>query len=110
MLGWLVGILIFASVVSSDASAQQSLQQFESTNEFERALAAIDAIKHRKKLQCVMAIANGELCECLSQKLPVDAYVRSYASIASLGKEGIEYGQLATADKKIVDQCVRDNP
>jgi hypothetical protein len=110
MLGWLVGILIVAFVVSSDASAQQTLQQFESTNEFARVLATIDAIKHRKKLQCVMAIANGRLCECLSQKLPVDTYVRNYASIGSLGNEGVEYGQLATADKKIVDQCVRDNP
>jgi hypothetical protein len=67
MFGRLVGILIMAAVVSIDASAQQSLQQFESISEFERALAAVDAIKHRKKFQCVTTIANGKLCECLSQ-------------------------------------------
>ena len=110
MFGRLVGILIVAAVVSFDASAQQSFQQLERMSEFERALAAVDAMKRGKKLQCVMAIANGKLCECLSRNLPVDTYVRSYASIASLGKEGIEYGQLSAADKKIVDQCVSDNP
>ena len=109
MFGRLVGILIMAAVTSIDASAQQSLQQLESVSEFERALAAIDAIKHRKKLQCVMAVANGKLCECLSQKLPVDTYLRSYASVVSLGREGIEYERLSAADKKIVDQCVTDN-
>ena len=60
-----------AVVISSDALSQQSFQEFESITEFERALAAVDAIKHRKKLQCVLSIANGSLCECLSQKLPV---------------------------------------
>jgi hypothetical protein len=106
----LVGILIVAAVVSCEASAQQSLQNSESTSEFERALAAVDAIKRGKKLQCVMAIANGKLCDCLSQKLPVDTYVRSYTSIVNPGKESPEYGQLSAADKKIVDQCVSDNP
>jgi hypothetical protein len=110
MFGRLVGILIMAAVVSNDSSAQQSLQKIESISEFERALAAVDAIKHRKKFQCVTTIANGKLCQCLSQKLPVDRYVRSYASVVSLGREGIEYGQLPTADRKIVDQCVSDNP
>jgi len=110
MVGRLIGILMMAAVASIDAWAQQSFQQFESISEFERALAAVDAIKHRKKLQCVMTIANGKLCECVSQKLPVDTYVRSYASVVSLGREGIEYGQLSAADKKIVDQCVSDNP
>jgi len=57
-----------------------------------------------------MAVANGKLCECLSQKLPVDTYLRSYASVVSLGRDGIEYERLSAADKKIVDQCVTDNP
>jgi hypothetical protein len=110
MFGRIVGILVVAIVVSFNASAQQSFQRYESTNQFERALAAVDAIKRRKKLQCVMSIANGKLCECLSQKLPVDTYVRSYASVVSLGREGIEYGQLSAPDKAIVDQCVSDHP
>lgn len=106
----LLSVVIMAAAVSVAASAQQSFRQFESTSEFERALAAVDAIKHRKKFQCVMAIANGKLCECLSRELPVDTYVRNYASIVSLGSEGIEYGQLSATDKKIVDQCVDGNP
>ena len=110
MLARFVAVLAIATLVSFDASAQQSFQQFESTNEFERALAAVDAIKRRKKLQCVMAIANGKLCECLSRELPVDTYVRSYTSIVNPGKGGVEYGQLSAADKKIVDQCVSDHP
>jgi hypothetical protein len=108
MFARFVAMLIMAALlVSFDASAQQSFQ--ESMSEFQRALAAVDAIKRRKKLQCVMSIANGKLCECLSRELPVDTYVRSYGSIVNPGKDGVEYGQLSAADKKIVDQCVSDN-
>jgi 3-methyladenine DNA glycosylase Tag len=109
MFGWFVGIVIFAVVISSDASSQQSLQELESIGQFKQALAAVDAIKHRKKLQCVIAIANSALCECLSQKLPVSTYLRSYASIANQEKEGLDYTQLSAADKTIVDQCVGDS-
>jgi len=105
MFGWFVGIVILAAAASFGASAQQSFQQFESTSQFERALAAVDAAKRRKKLQCVMAIANGKLCECLSSNLPVGTYFRSYSSIEA----GPEYGQLSDEEKKIVDQCVIDN-
>jgi hypothetical protein len=109
MFGWFVGIVIFAVVISSDALSQQSLQQLENVSRFEQALAAVDAIKHRKKLQCVIPVANRALCECLSRKLPVDTYFRSYASIANQEKDGLEYRQLSAADKKIVDQCVSDS-
>jgi hypothetical protein len=109
MFRWFVGIVAFGFVISSDALSQQSFQEFDSMNQFEQALAAVDQIKHRKKLQCVLAIANGALCECLSRKLPVNTYFRSYASIANQEKEQLEYGQLSTADKKMVDQCVSDS-
>ena len=99
MFARFVAILIVAALVSFDASAQQSFQQLESTSQFERALAAVDAIKRRKKLQCVMSISNGTLCECLSRELPVDTYIRSYASIVNPGKDGVEYGQLSAAGK-----------
>jgi hypothetical protein len=109
MVGWIVGIVVFAVVISSDALSQQSLQQLEGISQFEQALAAVDAIKQRKKIQCVMAIANRALCACLAQKLPVSTYFRSYPSIAKQEKEGLEYRQLSDADKKIVDQCVSDS-
>ena len=109
MFAWLVGLAV---AVSSDALSQrsfqelQSFQELESVTEFEKALAAVDAIKHRKKLQCTVSIANGSLCECLSQKLPISTYVRSYAGITNPEKIGPEYGELSAADQKIVDQCV----
>jgi hypothetical protein len=109
MFGWFVGIVILAAVIPSDALSQDSLRELESTSQFEQALAAVDAIKQRKKLQCLLAIANRALCECLARKLPVDTYVRSYASIANQEKEAPEYGQLSAADKIIVDQCVSDS-
>jgi hypothetical protein len=106
---WFVCIVIFAVVISSDALSQQSLQQLERMSQFEQALAAVDAIKYRKKLECVLSIANRTLCECLSRDLPVNTYVRSYASIADREKEGPEYRQLSATDQKIVDQCASDS-
>lgn len=58
----LVGIVIVAVVASSDALSQQSLQELESTSQFEQALAAVDAIKNRKRLQCVLAITIASTC------------------------------------------------
>jgi len=101
--------LVVAVVVSSDALSQQSLQELESIRQFEQALRAVDAIKHRKKIQCILSIANGSLCECLSWKLPVSTYVRSYAAIANQEKERPEYEQLSAADRTIVDQCVSES-
>jgi hypothetical protein len=109
MFGWFVGIVISAIIMSSGALSQQSFQQLESVSQFAQALAAVDAIKHRKHLQCVIAIANRALCQCLSRKLPVNIYFRSYAAIANQEKDGLEYGQLSATDKKIVDQCVSDS-
>jgi hypothetical protein len=110
MFGWIVGIALFTVAISSDAAPQQSLQELQGISQFEQALAAVDAIKQRKKIQCVMAIADRALCGCLSQKLPVSTYFRSYASIAKQDKEGLDYRQLSAADKKIVDQCVSERP
>jgi hypothetical protein len=108
MSRWLVGIAMSVAVISSDALSQQSLQELESSSQFERALRAVDAIKRRKKLQCVIATANASICECLAQNLPVDTYVRSYVSIVNREKDGQDYGQLSAADKTIVDRCVAD--
>jgi hypothetical protein len=99
-------IVFLTAVTSSGTLAQQSLQGLESENQFQQAMAAVDAIKRRKKLQCVLSIANGTLCGCLSQNLPVDTYLRSYAAVAS--QEG-EYTQLSASTRTIVDRCVGDN-
>ena len=107
MVRWLVCVMVLAAVFSSNALSQQSLRDLDSVSEFERALRAVDAIKRQKHLQCVISIANRPLCQCLSQKLPVDTYFRSYASIAS--QDGWDYKKLSAADKLIVDQCVRDS-
>jgi hypothetical protein len=109
MVRWLACVVVLAAVISSDALSQQSLQDLDSVRQFEQALRAVDAIKRRKQLQCVISIANRPLCRCLSQKLPVGIYFRSYASIANQEKEGLDYRQLSDADKRIVDQCVSDS-
>ena len=107
MVRWLLGVVILAVVISSDALSQQSLRELDDASQFEKALRAVDAIKRRKQVQCVISIANQSLCGCLSRKLPVSSYFRSYASMAK--QEGSEYGQLSAADKAIVDQCVSDS-
>ena len=107
MLRWLVCVMVLAAVFSSNALSQQSLRDLDSVSEFERAICAVNAITRQKQLQCVISIANRPLCHCLSQKLPVGTYFRSYASIAS--QNGSDYKQLSAADKPIVDQCVHDS-
>jgi len=108
MSRWLVATVMAAIVISSDAWCQQSLQGLESSSRFEQAMRAVDVIKHRKKLQCVISTANAAVCECLAQKLPVDTYVRSYVAIVNRDKDGPDYAQLSAADKATVDRCVTD--
>ena len=106
MSRWIVGIMMSVIVISSDALCQQSLQDLERSTQFDKALRAVDAIKHRKKLQCVISTANTAICGCLAQQLPVDTYVRGYVSIVNGDKDGQDYRQLSAADKAIVDRCV----
>jgi hypothetical protein len=106
MLRWFAGAMIFAVVTSSETFSQQSLQQLESMDQFGQALAAVDQIKRQKKFECVLAIGNRALCDCLAQKLPVDTHFRSYALIVNQERRGPEYGKLSVADRNIVDQCV----
>jgi hypothetical protein len=100
-----VSVAMFTVVISSDAFSQQSLQDLEAASQFDRALAAVDQIKNRKKLQCLLDIVNRPLCECLSRNLPLDAYVRSFSAITN---QESEYEQLSAAGKTIVDRCVSD--
>jgi hypothetical protein len=106
MFRWIVGITMSAIIMSSEALCQQSLHELEKSTQFEQALRAIDAIKYRKRLQCIISTANAPICGCLSQKLPVDTYVRSYVAIVNGDKDGHDYRQLSAADQTIVDQCV----
>jgi hypothetical protein len=101
-----VGLLVFACVISSDALSQQSFQDLEAASQFDRALAAVDQIRNRKKLQCLLDIVNRKLCECLSRSLPLDTYVRSFTAITN---QDSEYAQLSAAGKTIVDRCVSYN-
>lgn len=108
MSRWLIGIALSAIVASSDARGQQSFQGLETRRQFEQAMRAVDAIKHRKKLQCVISTANAPVCDCLAQQLPVDTYVRSYVAIVNRDKDAADYGQLSAADKAIVERCLTD--
>jgi hypothetical protein len=108
MSRWLICMAMSAIFASSDARCQQSLQGLETSRQFEQAMRAVDAIKHRKKLQCALSTANAPVCGCLAQQLPVDTYPRSYVAIVARDKDGAEYGQLSATDKAIVDRCIID--
>ena len=106
----IVGIMMSAIVFSSDALCQQSLQELERGAQFEKAMRAVDAIKNRKRLQCVISTAKASICGCLAQKLPVDTYIRSYAAILSGDKDGEDFRRLSAADRAIVDRCLAAGP
>jgi hypothetical protein len=108
MLRLFIGILASNVVISSQASSQ-SLDQFERMSQFEKAMVAVDQIRSRKKLQCLISIRNRSLCECLSTNLPFTLHISNYVSIANQDKGTADYGQLSTADRQSVDQCVADN-
>ena len=105
MLRLFIGILTSNLVILSQASSQ-SLEQFERTSQFEKAMATVDQIKSRKKLQCLISIKNRSLCECLSTNLPFTLHISNYVSIANQDKGTVDYGQLSTADRQSVDRCV----
>jgi hypothetical protein len=108
MLRLFAGILTLNLVISSQAWSQ-SLEQFEQASQFERAMVTVDRIKSRKKLQCLISVKNLSLCECLSTHLPFTLHVSNYVSIANQDKGTADYGQLSTADKKTIDECIADN-
>ena len=106
ILRWFSVAVVLAAGTAPDVSAQQTLQELESEHQFQQALAAVDAIKHRKRMQCVLSAIDGALCQCLSDNLPIDVYLRSYPAIAN--KEG-EYTQLSAPSRAVVDRCVDGN-
>ena len=105
MLGKLVAILIPSLVISSPALSQ-SFEQFERASQFEKAMAAVDQIRSRKKLQCLISVGNRSLCECLSTKLPFTLHISNYVSVANRDRGAADYGRLSAADMQTVDQCV----
>ena len=104
----LIAVLIPSLVVSSPAMSQ-SFEQFERTSQFEKAMAVVDQIRGRKKLQCLISIGNRSLCECFSTRLPFSLHISNYVSIANQDKGTADYGQLSAADRRTVDQCVADS-
>jgi hypothetical protein len=101
----IVAILVLVGIGSCFAESPQTFQQFDAASQFDQALAAVDAIKARKRLQCILATASRALCQCLSQNLPLATYPRSYPAIAK--QEG-EYDALSAPDKIVVRQCLSD--
>jgi hypothetical protein len=102
----LAGMMILIGIGSSCAGSPQSFQQFDAVSEFDRALAAVDAIRGRKRLQCLLSTARRGLCICLSENLPLATYPRSYPAIAN--QEG-EFDAMSDPDKSVVRQCLSDN-
>jgi hypothetical protein len=108
MLRILVAILIPSLVISSPALSQ-SFEQFERASQFEKAMAVVDQIRSRKKLQCLISVGNRSLCECFSTRLPFTLHISNYVSIATRDRGAADYGRLSAADMRTVDQCVADN-
>ena len=108
MFRTLVAILIPSLVISSPAQSQ-SFQQFERASQFEKAMVAVDQIRRRNRLQCLISVGNRALCECLSTRLPFTLHISNYVAIANQDKGAADYGRLSAADKRTVDQCVADN-
>lgn len=108
MLRTLIAVLIPSLVLSSQAMSQ-SFEQFERASQFERAMAVVEEIRGRKKLQCLISVGNRSLCECLSTRLPFTLHISNYVSIANQDKGSADYGQLSAADRQTVDQCVADS-
>ena len=109
MLRILVAVLIPSLVVSSPALSQ-SFEQFERASQFEKAMAVVDQIRSRKKLQCLISVGNRSLCECLSTRLPFTRLPPpSQPTIANRDRGAADYGRLSAADMQTVDQCVADN-
>jgi hypothetical protein len=100
------GILLLAASDWSRAASPETFQQFDAASRFDQALAAVDAIRGRKRLQCILSTASRALCQCLSKNLPLDTYPRSYPAIAR--QEG-EYDALSDSDRAVVRQCVADS-
>ena len=86
MLRILVALLIPSLVISSPALSQ-SFEQFERASQFEKAMAVVDQIRSRKKLQCLISVGNRSLCECLSTKLPFTLHISNYVSIANRDRD-----------------------
>jgi hypothetical protein len=108
MVRTLAAILVPSLVMSSPALSQ-SFEQFERASQFERAMAAVDQIRARKKLQCFISVGNRSLCECLSTELPFTLHISNYVSVANQDKEAADYGRLSAVDRRTVDQCIADN-
>jgi hypothetical protein len=74
----------------------------------------LDRLTNAKKMECVTAIANEALCECLTRNLPVTVSFVNYVVIVTQTKEDLKYASLSAEDKSIVDntrnardKCVR---
>jgi hypothetical protein len=98
-----VALLILLATGPSFAEPPQTFQQFDAVSEFDRALAAVDAIRGRKRLQCILATASRALCQCLSQNLPLSTYPRSYPAVV---KQQGEFEGMSDPDKAVVRQCI----
>ena len=102
----LIALLV---LLASSASAQK-LEDQERLNQFDKAIGAIDDLRAltdkmatKKKLQCITAIASQNVCDCLSNNLPVVIDFVQYVAIVTQTKEDLEYDKQSKEDKQIID-------
>jgi hypothetical protein len=99
-----------AILLSAEPAVAQTLEEQEQLNQYDKAISALDNLKaltekmtKDKKAQCMIAIANEPLCECISSNLPVVVNFVQYVSIITQTKDDLEYNKQSKEDKKIID-------
>jgi hypothetical protein len=105
---WLISAVVAATVAAPAYS--QTLEQQEQMNQLDKALGEIDKaralieiIDKERRSQCMAAVANESLCDCLGRNLPVVVNFVGYVTIVTQTKNELKYDTLSAEDKGIVD-------
>ena len=105
-----IGATAIALMTFSAPTYSQTLDQQEQLNQRDKVLGAIDKLESlintmakEKRLQCMAAIANEPICECLGQKLPMVINFVQYVAIVTQTRDELKYNTLSAEDKQTVD-------
>jgi hypothetical protein len=105
-----IGATAIALMTFSAPAYSQTLDQQEQLNQrekvfetFDKLESLINKIAKERRLQCMAAIANEPVCECLGQKLPVVINFVQYVAIVTQTRDELKYNTLSAEDKQIVD-------
>jgi hypothetical protein len=96
------------------ASSAQTLEEQERANTLDKieqlkrdAFANVDAMVADKKAQCLSAVGNKAMCECLSVKLPVIVNFVVYVATVAKRKDELKYDTLKPEEQQLIDTIRR---